>query len=45
MDANTDLGTAEHTVSALQSWDTHRFCNWALHRPARREDEVIVAWR
>jgi hypothetical protein len=42
VDANTDLGTEEHTVSALQSWDAHRFCNRPLPRTPRREDEVIV---
>jgi hypothetical protein len=42
VDTNTDLGTGEHTLPALQYWDTHRLFHGPLYRADVRKDKVIA---
>ena len=41
MDTNTDLGTGEHTLPALQYWDAHRLFHRPFGRPDIREAKDI----
>jgi hypothetical protein len=41
VDSNTNLGTGEHAIPALQHWDAHRLFLRPLVRANTREDKVI----
>jgi hypothetical protein len=41
VDTNTDLGTGEHTLPALQYWDAHQLFHRSLYRADIREGKDI----
>jgi hypothetical protein len=41
VDTNTDLGTGEHTIPALQHWNAHRLFHRPLFWVDAREAKVI----